>query len=149
MSGSSFTRITHSFNHPASVLRCAHLLSSFAGHIVWTHFLGLSVGLICWAHLLRSFAGLICCFVHSFTLMFIGRDNNFTNQKRRTVATMTMKSTRRALGHLLLHSLVCLHRSLICLLQTARFALALHCAHSFARSLTYSLQSSWENCFCL
>ena len=32
-----------------------------------------------------------------------------------------------------------LHRSLIRLLRTTRFARALHCAHSFARSLAHSL----------
>ena len=37
------------------------------------------------------------------------------------------------------------HRSLICLLRTARFARALRCAHSFPGSLTHSLPSSWES----
>ena len=40
------------------------------------------------------------------------------------------------LGHSLIHSLVRSHRSLIRMLRTARFARALRCAHSFARSLT-------------
>ena len=52
---------------------------------------------------------------------------------------MTMKSTRRVLGPSLLCSLARSHRSLIRLLRTARFARALHCALSFARSLTHSL----------
>ena len=47
----------------------------------------------------------------------------------------------RALGHLL----VCLHRSLICLLHTACFPRALCCAHSFACSLAYSL--AWKEIF--
>ena len=38
---------------------------------------------------------------------------------------MTMKSSRRVLGHLLVHSLVRSHRSLIRLLGTARFARSL------------------------
>ena len=38
----------------------------------------------------------------------------------------------------------CSHRSLIRLLRTARFARALRCGHSFVRSLTHSLPSSWE-----
>ena len=42
---------------------------------------------------------------------------------------------------------VCSHRSLIRLLRTARFARALRSAHSFARSLTHSLWSSWESGF--
>ena len=42
----------------------------------------------------------------------------------------------KVLGHSLVRSLVRSHRSLICLLRPARFACALHCAHSFARSLT-------------
>ena len=54
------------------------------------------------------------------------------------MGTMTTKSTRGVLGHSLLHSLVRLHRSLVRLLRTARFARALRCAHSFARSLTHS-----------
>ena len=37
------------------------------------------------------------------------------------------------------------HRSLICLLCTARFVRALRCAHSLA----YSLPSPWESGFCL
>ena len=60
-----------------------------------------------------------------------------------------MKSTRRVLGHSLLRSLLHSHRSPICLLRTARFARALRFAHSFARSLTHSLRSSWERGFCL
>ena len=40
------------------------------------------------------------------------------------------------LGHSLVRSLVRSHRSLARLLRTARFARALRCAHSFARSLT-------------
>ena len=62
---------------------------------------------------------------------------------------MTIKSTRRVLGHSLLRSLVRSHRSLIRLLRTARFARALCCAHSLARSLTRSLRSSWERGLCL
>ena len=48
-----------------------------------------------------------------------------------------MKSTRRALGHSLLRSLVRSHRSLIRLLRTALSASALRCAYSLARSLTH------------
>ena len=40
------------------------------------------------------------------------------------------------LGHSLVCSLIRSHRSLVCLLRTARFARALRCAHSFGRSLT-------------
>ena len=46
-----------------------------------------------------------------------------------------MKSTRRELGNSLLHLLVCLHRSLIRWLRTARFDRALRCAHSLALEL--------------
>ena len=46
-------------------------------------------------------------------------------------------------GHSLIHSLVCSHRSFVRLLRTARFARALCCAHSFARSLTHSLVGQW------
>ena len=49
------------------------------------------------------------------------------------------------LGHLILHSLVRSHRSLIRFLRTARFARALRRTHSFARSLRSSLESG----FCL
>ena len=59
-----------------------------------------------------------------------------------------MKSTRGVLGHSLLRSLVRSHRSLIRLLRTARCARALRCTHSFARSLTRSLRSSWERDLC-
>ena len=49
------------------------------------------------------------------------------------------------LGHSLIHLLVRLHRSLVRLLRTGRFACALRCAHSFARSLTSltSLVGKW------
>ena len=50
------------------------------------------------------------------------------------------------LGHSLVRSLVCSHRSLVCSLRTARFASALRCAYSFARSLTSltpSLVGQW------
>ena len=50
-----------------------------------------------------------------------------------------MKSTRKVLGHSLLRSLVRSHCSLIRLLRTARFARALRCSCSFARSLAQSL----------
>ena len=65
------------------------------------------------------------------------------------VGGMTMKSTRRVLGHSLLRLLVRSHCSLILFLSTARFARELRCAHSFARSLTHSLRSSWERALCL
>ena len=68
---------------------------------------------------------------------------------QRTLGWMTMKSTRKVLGHSLLRSLIRSHRSLIRLLRTARFARALRCTHSFARSLTRSLRSSWESDLCL
>ena len=51
---------------------------------------------------------------------------------------MTMKSTRRVMGHSLLRLLVHSRRSLIRLLRTARFARALRCFHTFARSLAHS-----------
>ena len=64
-----------------------------------------------------------------------------------TLGRMAMKSTRW--GHSLLRSLVRSHRSLIRLLRTACFAHALRYAHSFVRSLTYSLWGSWGRGFCL
>ena len=53
------------------------------------------------------------------------------------------------LGHSLVHSLVCSHRSLVCLLRTARFARALRCTHSFVRShrSLRSFTRSWESEF--
>ena len=45
------------------------------------------------------------------------------------------------MGHSFIRSRVRSHRSLVCLLRTARFACALCCAHSFARSLL----SSWDS----
>ena len=56
--------------------------------------------------------------------------------KQCTMGRMTMKSTRRVLGHLLLRLLVCSH---IRSLRTARFARALRCTRSFARSLAPEL----------
>ena len=60
-----------------------------------------------------------------------------------------MKSTCRVVGHSLLSSHVCSHRSLICLLRTASFARSRALLHSFIRLLTHSLWSSWERDFCL
>ena len=52
-----------------------------------------------------------------------------------TLGGMTVKSTRRVLGHLLVRSLVRSHRSLISLLRIGR---AQRCTHLFARSLNCS-----------
>ena len=52
---------------------------------------------------------------------------------------MTMKQTRGVLSHSLVRSLIHSHRSLIHLLNIARFTRALRCAHSFARSLAPEL----------
>ena len=59
--------------------------------------------------------------------------------ERCTVSKMTMKLMHRVLGHSLVHSLVHLHCLLNCFLRSACFALTLHCAHSFVRSLAHSL----------
>ena len=50
-----------------------------------------------------------------------------------------MKSKYKVLGHSLLSSLVRSHRSLTRFLRTTRFARALRCAHSLARSLVAEL----------
>ena len=55
-----------------------------------------------------------------------------------TMGRNDMKSLHRVLGQSLLHSLICSHRCLICLLRTACFACTLNCTHFFARSLTKS-----------
>ena len=59
---------------------------------------------------------------------------------RCTVGRNCIKSTRRVLGHSLLCSVFCSHRSLIRLIRTARFARALRCAplRSFVHSLAHS-----------
>ena len=64
----------------------------------------------------------------------------------RPLGRMTIKSTRRVLGHSLLRSLVRSHRSLIRLIRTARFARALRCSHSFALLLTHSV-AHWKEVF--
>ena len=70
----------------------------------------------------------------------VEKEVNLSCRNQSTMGWMTtMKSTRWVLGRSLLHSLVRSHHSLIRLLRTARFARALCCAHSFARSLTHSL----------
>ena len=66
-------------------------------------------------------------------------------RNRPTFGRMTMKSTRRVLGQSLLHSFVRSHRSFIYLLRTARFARALRCAHSSARSLAHSVSGAHGN----
>ena len=47
------------------------------------------------------------------------------------------------MDHTLFFLLVCLHRSIACLLRPACFAFALRCAHSFARSLTRGTVNDW------
>ena len=49
------------------------------------------------------------------------------------------------LGHLPIRSPIHSHRSLVCLLRTARFAQALRTTHSFAHVLTHLLLSSWDS----
>ena len=61
-------------------------------------------------------------------------DDGKENKEECTLGRMTMKSTRRALGHLLLRSLVRSHRLHICLLRTARLVRAPRCAHLIAHS---------------
>ena len=56
----------------------------------------------------------------------------------RTMGRLSMELMRKVLGHSLVRSLVHSHHSLMGLLRTARFARALRCADSFARSLTFS-----------
>ena len=65
----------------------------------------------------------------------------------RTVGRMTMKSTRRVLGHSLLRSLVRSHRSSIHLLLTARFVLPATLIHSFVRSLAHFAAQGKETSF--
>ena len=55
-----------------------------------------------------------------------------------------MKSTRRVLGHSLLCSRICSHRSFVRSRAPLRTLV-----RSLARSLTHSLRSSWERGFCL
>ena len=82
-------------------------------------------------------------------LASLTRSTTHSRLERMRKRFRSMQSTRRVLAHSLLHSLARSHRSLIRLLRTACFARALCCAHSFARSLTRSLRSSWERGFCL
>ena len=59
-------------------------------------------------------------------------------RKRGTVGRITMKSTSREVGQLLLSLLLLLHRSLICLLRTSRFARSRTPLRSFVCSLAHS-----------
>ena len=56
---------------------------------------------------------------------------------QRTKQCRASKIETSEMSHSLLCLLVCLHRSLICLLQTARFAHALCCVHLLSRSLAH------------
>ena len=47
------------------------------------------------------------------------------------------------LGHSLVHSLIRLHRSFVCLFRATCFARAICCAHSFAHSFARSWDSEW------
>ena len=82
------------------------------------------------------------------SISFGGRTKQFSGKRRRrpikkrsTWGRITMKATRRALGH----SLV---RTLICLLRTARFARALRCTHSLACFAFASMEISLEHTLC-
>ena len=78
----------------------------------------------------------------------------FTFQNSEGTVGQNNQKYRQVLGHSLVRLLVRLHRSLVRLLQTARFAHALRCTHSFAcslDSLTPSLVGKWliRLLFCL
>ena len=78
----------------------------------------------------------------------MNNDTEFDQMKKWSIHSMYSDSEPLEIGTLVLgHSIVCLpvcsHHSLI------RFTRALRCAHSFARSLTHSLRSSWERDLCL
>ena len=72
---------------------------------------------------------------------FLGRlrsyedEIDFTEDFVRYFGRKQPRIQTEVLGHSLVRSLVCSHCSLVCLLWTARFTRALHCTHSFARSL--------------
>ena len=79
----------------------------------------------------------------------VSLSNNFARFLERwsgriTVGRMTLKSTRRVLETIRssVRSFATLRTARFCLAHSAR-------AHSFARSLTRSLRSSWESGFCL
>ena len=57
----------------------------------------------------------------------------------RTLGRLTMKSSRRTLGHLPICSIICSPRSLIRSIRTAGFAHVHRCAQSLAHSLTHLL----------
>ena len=71
--------------------------------------------------------------------LFEGRDKfdqeKFTKEGMHCGPDQT-KTQTKVLGHSLVRSLVCSHCSLVHLRRTTRFARALRCTHSLARSLT-------------
>ena len=69
----------------------------------------------------------------------LGESNGGSNAMTKAMVHYGPEHARiqtEVLGHSLVRSLVRSHRSIVRLLRTARFARALRCAHSFARSLT-------------
>ena len=70
----------------------------------------------------------------SFILQFFPPPHSESNESKEQV--------RIVMGHSLVRPLIRSHRSRICLLCTAHFAFALHCAHPIACSLTHSLPNS-------
>ena len=74
----------------------------------------------------RSILAILCIWYASMRRLFGPADGC-------KLGSMTMKSTRRVLGHSPVRLLAHSHRSLIHSLRTACFACALSCAHSLAR----------------
>ena len=100
-------------------------------------------GRICLKNRLIQITLLEGLFIHPFISPSIRRSVLVHPSVRRSghpaMGGMTIKWTRRSLGHSLLRSLVPSHRSLIFMLCTALFARVLRCAHSLARSLAHSV----------
>ena len=94
------------------------------------HFEGISIVIVV------SFAHNRCPLMHESATpvqkVLFARRPQHGGLDERVIGTLVM-------GHSLLRSLVCSHRSLIRLLCTARFARAFRCAHSLAHTLAPEL----------
>ena len=92
------------------------------------------------AGLLREAVPAIICLMRQFQCQIHPRSP-------KTLWSRTTKNPD-VLGHSLVRLLVRLHRSLVALFRTTRFARVLHCAHLFTRLLT-SLRRLFILCFFL
>ena len=91
---------------------------------------------------------MVCSVTNAFNYRLFGLSPLKRGLTSRSVTALWFRLAKN-LDHLLVHLLVRSHRSLICLLRTAHFARALHCAHLFACLFTLFIPKLLRKCVIL